>query len=157
MFITGTNIHGAVLKALKLAHVGKTEKFNSLPEGEQKPEPTIVFLTDGEPTVGETNPSRIIAAISDSNGADEVSIFSLAFGDGADYNFLKKLSLKNDGYARRIYEASDANLQLKDFYAGISSPLLANVTFSYTADKVCLRLFNFILIHLVMIRFSFVN
>lgn len=62
-------------------------------------------------------------------------IFSLSFGDGADRDFLQKISLKNQGFARHIYEAADSYLQLEDFYKQISSPLLANVTFKYV-DKV---------------------
>jgi hypothetical protein len=67
------------------------------------------------------------------------SIFSLALGDGADFPFLKKLSLRNSGFARKIYEASDTALQLTDFYRQVASPLLANVTFSYQPDQVSLR------------------
>ena len=41
------------------------------------------------------------------------------------------MSLQNNGFARKIYEAADAALQLEGFYQEISSPLLQNVTFSY--------------------------
>lgn len=58
-------------------------------------------------------------------------MFSLAFGNGADYNFLRKLSLANSAFARNIYEASDAALQLRNFYKQVASPLLSNVTFNY--------------------------
>lgn len=62
----------------------------------------------------------------------KVPIFSLSFGDGADRAFLQQISLKNQGFARHIYEAADAHLQLENFYKQISSPLLSNVTFKYT-------------------------
>nr|CAD7572961.1 unnamed protein product [Timema californicum] len=61
---------------------------------------------------------------------------SLAFGDDADMEFLKKLSLRNSGFARKIYEASDAALQLNQFYKQVSSPLLSNVTFKYQENQV---------------------
>jgi len=63
-------------------------------------------------------------------------IFSLGFGKGADIEFLKKLSLNNAGFARVIYEASDASLQLHNFYKEISSPVLSNVTFQYIDAQV---------------------
>ena len=47
---------------------------------------------------------------------------------------VQKLSLQNKGFARKIYEASDAALQLEGFYREISSPLLQNVTFTYPAE-----------------------
>lgn len=63
-----------------------------------------------------------------------VPIFSLSFGDGADKDLLQKLSLRNNGFSRHIYEAADASLQLQDFYKHISSPVLRNVTFKYVDD-----------------------
>jgi hypothetical protein len=110
----------------------------------EKPEPIIVFLTDGEPTVGEVQPNEIQATVKDLNFGPEVSIFSLALGDDADFSFLNKLSLRNSGFARKIYEASDTALQLRDFYREVASPLLANVTFSYQPEHVSLH-FNYCL------------
>jgi hypothetical protein len=34
-------------------------------------------------------------------------IFSLAFGENADYNFLRKMSAQNNAFSRKIYEASE--------------------------------------------------
>lgn len=44
-------------------------------------EPIIIFLTDGDPTVGETDPTRIINHLTEKNsGKNKATIFSLAFG-----------------------------------------------------------------------------
>ena len=101
----------------------------------KKPEPIIVFLTDGLPNVHVSDPDTIVKDVTKANTKDS-SIFSLALGVGADYDFLKELSLQNSGFSRRIYEAADTALQLTDFYAEISSPLLADVEFEYTPDQV---------------------
>ncbi|CAH2068892.1 unnamed protein product, partial [Iphiclides podalirius] len=115
-------------------HNGNAKNSESI---DDKKEPIVIFLTDGEPTVGEGNPSRIIKIVAEKNyGTNKASIFSLAFGEDADRTFLRKLSLKNDGFMRHIYEASDASLQLRDFYRQISSPLLADVKFTYPPDQV---------------------
>ena len=66
----------------------------------------------------------------------QAAIFSLSFGTRSNWRFLQRLSLQNDGFARRIYEAGDAAQQLQDFYQEIASPLLANVTFNYVTAKV---------------------
>lgn len=65
---------------------------------------------------------------------DKVPIFSLSFGHFANKDFLRRLSLKNLGFSRHIYEAADASLQLQDFYKQISSPLLHNIKFKYDAE-----------------------
>ncbi|XP_049948248.1 inter-alpha-trypsin inhibitor heavy chain H4-like [Schistocerca serialis cubense] len=128
----GTNIDGALKTALEVTHDGLE---NVTLEG-VRPEPLVVFLTDGEPTVGESRPSKIFAAVSERNEHPAAAIFSLAFGDDADLPFLRRLSLRNAGFARKIYEAADAALQLKHFYKQIASPLLANVTFTYPKGQI---------------------
>ncbi|XP_047515005.1 inter-alpha-trypsin inhibitor heavy chain H4-like isoform X1 [Pieris napi] len=100
-------------------------------------EPIIIFLTDGDPTEGETNTGRILSHISEKNyGERKATIFALAFGEDADRTFLRKLSLRNEGFMRHIYEAADAALQLREFYQQVSSPLLSNVHFTYPKDQV---------------------
>ena len=75
----------------------------------------IIFLTDGDPTIGETNTTIISDNIRKANMGRYI-IFSLGFGQNLNFNFLKSMSLQNGGLARKIYEASDAALQLEDFY-----------------------------------------
>jgi len=50
----------------------------------------IIFLTDGEPTVGITDPPEIQQLIQAANRNLSIPIFSLGFGEGADFPFLKK-------------------------------------------------------------------
>lgn len=51
--------------------------------------------------------------------------------------------MKNLGFARHIYEAADASLQLQEFYKQISSPLLSDVHFKYVngASKLTKQIF----------------
>lgn len=128
MFATGgTNIYEALRVGLHLVKLRQTRT------GDKNAQPLIVFLTDGDPTVGKTSPTDIISQIQEQNLA-KVPIISLSFGTGADRSFLQKLSLRNTGFARHIYEDSDASLQLENFYKEISSPLLHNIKFVYTPD-----------------------
>ncbi|XP_076256964.1 uncharacterized protein LOC143194223 isoform X12 [Rhynchophorus ferrugineus] len=117
----GTDIHGSLEVGLEI--INRTEADDTL-------QPIVIFLTDGEPTAGITNTTAILSKTTSFNKR-KVPIFSLSFGDGADRDFLQKLSLKNYAFSKHIYEASDASLQLEEFYKGISSPLLANVNFKY--------------------------
>ncbi|MEQ2229645.1 hypothetical protein ILYODFUR_020915 [Ilyodon furcidens] len=65
-----------------------------------------------------------------------MSLFCLGFGNDVDYNFLDVMSKQNKGLARRIYEASDAALQLQGFYDEVSSPLLLEVDLQYPNNAV---------------------
>lgn len=42
-----------------------------------------------------------------------ISLYCLGFGNDVEYSFLDVLSKQNQGVARRIFEASDASLQLQ--------------------------------------------
>ncbi|XP_018570730.1 inter-alpha-trypsin inhibitor heavy chain H4 isoform X2 [Anoplophora glabripennis] len=121
----GTDIQSALKVGLELVEKNL--------ETDKKHQPLIVFLTDGEATVGEVDNNKIISTISELNSG-KCAIFSLSFGDGADRKFLEKISLKNLGFARHIYEAADASLQLQEFYKQISSPLLSKVSFKYVSN-----------------------
>ncbi|CAG9823745.1 unnamed protein product [Phaedon cochleariae] len=125
-----TNIIGGLETGL---HLIRTQRQNSTGGGHYQP--MIIFLTDGYPNEGESSTDQITRIITGLNSGDnQIPIFSLSFGSGADRSFLRKLSLKNLGLSRHIYEASDASLQLQDFYRQISSPLLSNVNFKYDSE-----------------------
>lgn len=87
----------------------------------------IVFLTDGR---AETPSNKILKNVKTYN-TKGITMFSLAFGNNADYTFIKKLAVQNKGIARRIFEDSDSSLQIKGFYDEISSATLQNLTFKY--------------------------
>ena len=129
-------MYDALLKALKITNLGREVAEHSTETNEishhVQPEPIIIFLTDGQPN---RDKDMITTEITKSN-TGKYSVFSLALGNDADINFLRKLSLRNSGFARKIYEASDTALQLRDFYREVASPLLSNITFKYEAVEV---------------------
>ena len=91
----------------------------------------VFFLTDGHPTVGETDTLKILHNVKKANVDTKTAVFSLAFGRKTDFSMLRLLSVQNFGFARKIYTAADASLQLEGFYQEVSSPILSNVTFDY--------------------------
>nr|QRN76669.1 inter alpha trypsin inhibitor heavy chain H4 [Tineola bisselliella] len=135
---SSTNIYDGLRIGVELANKG----IGWTPEGDaadecKKLDSIIVFLTDGLANVAVSNTTQIVEYITQKNHAGKASaLFSLGFGQGADINFLRKLSLRNNGFARHIYEAADATAQLFNFYKIISSPLLSNVTFTYPPDQI---------------------
>merc|ERR1712110_168841 len=127
----GTNINSAMLEGLDLAKEVLTSE--SLPQGVAS---MLVFLSDGEATEGETSGQAIKANVAAANLDTELPIFSVAFGSGADFDLLKEISLAADSFAKRVYEGSDAALQLENFYAEISSPVVTNLKFDYVGGLV---------------------
>ena len=76
----------------------------------------VFFLTDGHATEGITEPEAILSNATAANRGLAASVFCLAFGRQADFALLKILALQNNGFARKIYVAADASLQLEGFY-----------------------------------------
>ncbi|XP_034854487.1 inter-alpha-trypsin inhibitor heavy chain H4 isoform X5 [Mirounga leonina] len=126
----GTNINDAMLLAVQLLDSANQKEL--LPEGSVS---LIILLTDGDPTVGETNPARIQKNVKEAIDG-QYSLFCLGFGFDVSLAFLEKLALDNGGLTRRIYEDSDSTLQLQDFYQEVANPLLTAVTFEYPSNAV---------------------
>ena len=126
----GTNIHGAMVDALNLV----TDVLHAETAVPNNTKSIIVFLTDGEPTTGITSGPEIQKLIGRANEKLEVPIYGLAFGRGADLALIKAISLKSGAFARKIFEGSDAAIQLEDFYRELANPLLNDVKFQYVGE-----------------------
>uniref|UniRef100_A0A8C4QH61 Inter-alpha-trypsin inhibitor heavy chain 4 n=1 Tax=Eptatretus burgeri TaxID=7764 RepID=A0A8C4QH61_EPTBU len=121
-----TNINSAILTAVEHLQSHQSNVVSTS---------LIVLLTDGDPTEGETNTDKIMA--NSRKAIDgKYSLFCLGFGHDVDFKFLKKLSLHNGGFARKIFEDVDADLQLKNFYSEIGTPLLSELQLKYPDNKV---------------------
>ncbi|XP_074470737.1 inter-alpha-trypsin inhibitor heavy chain H3-like [Sebastes fasciatus] len=126
----GTNINDAVLKGVNMLLTDRREK--RLPE---RSVDMIILLTDGNPNSGESDPSMIQANVRSAiEGA--MSLYCLGFGNDVDYPLLDVMSKENKGVARRIFEASDAAIQLQGFYEEVASPLLLEVDLRYPVNSV---------------------
>lgn len=112
----GTNIHEALLLAL--------EQLKS-----DRPS-YVVFLTDGQATVGITETTKILEDIKRSNKR-KARLF--VFGVGYDVNtlLLDRLSIEN--YGEREYVKPEENIELKtsSLLSKIQSPVLTEVALSF--------------------------
>ncbi|XP_056380156.1 inter-alpha-trypsin inhibitor heavy chain H3-like isoform X2 [Hyla sarda] len=125
-----TNINDPLLMAVNLLNVAHSTM--AVPERSVS---IIVLLTDGQANTGESNPSKIQENVKKAIQG-RYTLYTLGFGYDVDYPFLEKLALENSGIARRIYEDSDAALQLKGFYNEIANPTLINIEMQYPENAV---------------------
>uniref|UniRef100_A0A669CMP1 Inter-alpha-trypsin inhibitor heavy chain 3 n=1 Tax=Oreochromis niloticus TaxID=8128 RepID=A0A669CMP1_ORENI len=125
-----TNINDAVLKAVNM--LVKDRQMERLPE---RSADMIILLTDGMPSVGERDIGKIQENVRTAIGGN-MSLYCLGFGNDVDYSFLDVMSRQNKGLARRIFEASDAVVQLQGFYDEVASPLLLEVDMHYPDNAV---------------------
>ena len=109
----GTNINEALLSALRQFSSSNRPKI-------------LVFLTDGLPTVGETNISRIIENVR-AKRMGGVRLFT--FGVGYDVNtaLLDKLATENGGVADYVEPKEDLEVKVSNFFAKVSYPVLSDL------------------------------
>jgi Ca-activated chloride channel homolog len=111
--VGGTNIDGALLAALKLF------------ENNERPR-LVVFVTDGLPTVGETNVDHIVA---DARRERVAGTRLFTFGVGYDVNtaLLDKLAADNGGVAEYVEPKEDLEVKVSNFFTKINHPVLTDL------------------------------
>ncbi|XP_038668460.1 inter-alpha-trypsin inhibitor heavy chain H3-like isoform X2 [Scyliorhinus canicula] len=126
----GTNLNDPMLEAVRL--LDKAHQDKQLPERSVS---MIILLTDGQANVGEKIPTKIEQNVKNAvNG--RYSVYCLGFGYDVEFSFLEKMALENNGVARRIYEDSDAPLQLQGFYDEVANPLLLDIELQYPENAI---------------------
>ncbi len=119
----GTAIDDALLEGLKM--VKPSSDRTSM----------IVFMTDGEPTVGETDPSRILGNV-EAKKAKGVRIFT--FGVGVDLNAMLLDRLANEHGGVPEYATADEEIELKmsSFAAKVNSPVMTDLAIDFGKTQV---------------------
>ena len=114
----GTNINEALKRALS------TKK-----EMDNRPS-SIVFLTDGLPTEGETDIKRILQNLNTEKNSG-MRVFS--FGVGYDVNtyLLDKISEDSHGSANYVRPGENIEKEVSVFFARISSPVLTSLSLDF--------------------------
>ncbi|NIV73036.1 VWA domain-containing protein, partial [Candidatus Saccharibacteria bacterium] len=111
--VGGTNIDAALKQALQLKAAADNRPTS------------IVFLTDGLPTEGETEIGQILQNVKEVE-KDFIRIFT--FGVGYDVNtfLLDKLAQDHHGSTNYVKPGENIEREVSTFFAKISSPVLTN-------------------------------
>jgi Ca-activated chloride channel family protein len=87
---------------------------------------TIVFFTDGQPTVGETNIEKITKNVLAKNDAN-TRIFTFGVGDDVNATFLDNLAEQTRAVSTYVRSAEDIEAKVSSLFSKISHPVLANL------------------------------
>ena len=109
----GTDINGAMTKALEMFPSSKRPRM-------------LVFITDGEPTIGITSFEEIIKNISSANKA-RARIFVFGVGHEVNTTLLDKIAEENRGVPEYVHPDENIEAKVSSFYDKISQPVLAEV------------------------------
>ena len=116
-----TNIHAALKIALSQLQDSKRPSY-------------VMFLTDGLPTVGETNEMKIVEGAKEANGV-RARVF--AFGVGYDVNsrLLDKLVRENFGQSQYVRPDENIEDSVSRLYRRIESPVMTDVKIEFSFDE----------------------
>jgi Ca-activated chloride channel family protein len=95
---------------------------------------TIVFFTDGQPTVDETNPDKIVKKVMDKNTGN-TRIFTFGVGDDVNAAMLDQLADSTRAVSTYVREAEDIETKVASLYGKISNPILTDLKLT-TGDNV---------------------
>jgi Ca-activated chloride channel family protein len=113
----GTNINEALVAALKQFDKSDRPKM-------------LVFMTDGLPTVGETNVDKIIANLRSAKTTD-VRIFPFGFGYDVNTTLLDRIGSENSGISDYIQPKEDLEVKISNFFEKVSSPVLSDIAIDW--------------------------
>jgi Ca-activated chloride channel homolog len=129
-FATRENVRAAERYLDQLDAQGSTNISGALDEALSTPVqsgrlPIVLFLTDGQPTVGERDPSAIAANVAKQRGSRRV----FTFGVGADLNvsLIEQLALEGRGTASFVRPEESVERAVGVVASRLTSPLVTDV------------------------------
>ena len=113
--VGGTNINQSLLASLR--QFSETDR--------ERPK-MLVFMTDGLPTVDETNVTRILDNV---RKASRPGVRLFTFGVGYDVNtaLLDKLAAENGGVADYVEPKEDLEVKVSSFFSKVNYPVLTDL------------------------------
>jgi Ca-activated chloride channel family protein len=127
-----TDINRALLEALgQLQQTGERPAY-------------LLFLTDGLPTMGETDTGRIIGNVQNNKPAgSRVRLFTFGVGFDVNTDLLDTVSREMGGRSSYVQPGEAIDEVVGAFYAGISTPVLVDISIDFGEDIVVDDLYPF--------------
>ncbi|WP_420125337.1 VIT and vWA domain-containing protein [Longimicrobium sp.] len=110
----GTNINDALVEAL-----GQFPRAGTRPQ-------LLVFLTDGLPTVSETNVDRIIQNVTRAR-REGLRLFTFGVGYDVNTRLLDRVAAENGGAADYVAPEEDIEVKVSAFFDKVNHPVLTNL------------------------------
>jgi len=118
--IGGTAIEEALTKAIEPAAGDVAQRDAGRPY-------YVIFLTDGKPTIGQTQTDVIVHnAIERFKAQDKVRVFCFGIGTTINTKLLDTISEKTRAVTEYVLPDEDIEVKVSRFYTKISEPVLAN-------------------------------
>ncbi len=126
--IGGTAIADALERSLKLKPADNARPF------------VVVFLTDGKPTIGETDEERLVARVAPDQ-ASTTRIFCFGIGTDINTHLLDKIAERTRAATQFVLPEEDLEVKVSNFFTKIKEPLLTNLKLEFPAGVKVTKLY----------------
>lgn len=123
----GTAIAAALEAALKLRPAEGDRPF------------VVIFLTDGQPTVGPRAPQEILERVRKAGG-ENTRIFSFGVGNDVNTHLLDPLAESSRAFSQYVLPEEDIEEKVSRFFERIKEPVLTNLKLEITGGVTASRL-----------------
>lgn len=117
----GTNIDGALASALELRPRDGDRPF------------VVAFFTDGQPTIGETNPEKITRNVLERNTAN-TRVFTFGVGNDVNTVLLDTIAERTRAVSTYVRPEEAIDAKVAGLYGKMTSPVLTNLKLTTTGD-----------------------
>jgi Ca-activated chloride channel homolog len=93
----------------------------------------VIFITDGKPTVGETDEDKLIKKIKNANKSN-TRIFTFGVGYDINTHLLDKITKETKAYRYYISPKEDIEVKISNFYTKVQSPVLTDLKLTFTGN-----------------------
>ena len=124
----GTNIGEALEKA-----------FDSIGDGQNENASSIVFITDGKPTVGKTSSGELLEIVKKNSGK-KARVFVFGIDHAIDTHLLDLIARESSGYRTYVSPDEDIEMKVSSFYEKIRFPVISDIEIDFGemgAHSVC--------------------
>jgi len=115
-----TAIQDALLKALSIRPGNSNRPY------------VVIFLTDGQPTVGEVRDDNIVANVTAQSA--ETRIFCFGLGTDVNTHLLDKITEVTHAVSQYVLPQEDIETKVSSFFAKIKEPVLTQVRVAFSGD-----------------------
>ena len=89
----------------------------------------VVFMTDGEPTVGEQDPEVIVShVVAAKDGEGVPRVFTFGVGNDVNTKLLDQLAEKTRGYSQYVLPEENLEVAMSNFWGKVQDPVLAGLS-----------------------------
>jgi len=122
--IGGTAIEDALADARRLRPAGTA---NTRPY-------TVIFLTDGIPTIGETREDPLVDSLRDAGHS--ARIFTFGIGTDVNTHLLDRIASETRAVSQYVLPQEDIEVKVSSFYSKIRDPVLTDLSLSFTNPSI---------------------